>query len=554
VEVAKVADYHSTFAGIGRPRGAKHANQASEFSARNRVKRRLTVLDKSLREECGVFAVCGHEAAAELTFLGLHALQHRGQESAGIVAIDERGETRIRKGMGLVAEAIKAEDISELPGSVAIGHARYSTTGESELHNAQPALVKYRDGTLALAHNGNLTNAAELRTRLVAEGSIFQSTMDSEVIVHLIARSQQPDPDRQVLEALTQVEGAFSLAIIINDTVYAARDPRGFRPLVLGRKGPAVIVASATAISRVVGLGREVLTAGLYGVTADYNTYVSVSVVPNLIRQLFADAAISAAFVPVLTALLAAGDVERARRLGGTLLGFMLAVVGAVCVVLILAATPVVRAIYPELTATSRMTELAAHYLQILVPTVLVLALAGVLTGVLYAHERFTMPAVVSIVWNLVIIAFMAVWHGSWGVYALAWGTLAGTVVELVLLVFVEQRRQPDRQRNEPRHRHCGGGFGGQRFPRHALDQPEDGRELQQFDLHRPVQLHARQRYRVDEPSGHEAWPPSQFRHAQRRSADCGRKPDGDCPQHAGQDAGRRTSPRRRRARRFRRR
>ena len=119
----------------------------------------------------------------------------------------------------------------------------------------------------------------------------------------------------------------------------------------------AVIVASATAISRVVGLGREVITAGLYGVTADYNTYVSVSVVPNLIRQLFADAAISAAFVPVLTALLAAGDVERARRLTGTLLGFMLAVVGAVCLVLILAATPVVKAIYPELTGTSEMAS-----------------------------------------------------------------------------------------------------------------------------------------------------------------------------------------------------
>ncbi len=210
------------------------------------MKKHLTVVDKSLREECGVFAVSGHEAAAELTFLGLHALQHRGQESAGIVVVDGAGETRIHKGMGLVAEAIKVEDISGLPGQVAIGHARYSTTGESELHNAQPALVNYRDGTLALAHNGNLTNAAELRARLVAEGAIFQSTMDSEVIVHLIARSQQPGPDQQVLEALTQVEGAFSLAIIVNDTIYAARDPRGFRPLVLGRKGPAVIVASET--------------------------------------------------------------------------------------------------------------------------------------------------------------------------------------------------------------------------------------------------------------------------------------------------------------------
>ncbi len=196
----------------------------------------------------------------------------------------------------------------------------------------------------------------------------------------------------------------------------------------------AVIVASATAVSRIVGLGREVLTAGVYGVTPDYNAFVSVSVVPNLIRQLFADAAISAAFVPVLTALLTAGDRERARQLTATLLGFMLAVVGSVCVVLILAASPVVRAIYPELTGTSQTATLAAHCLQILVPTVLVLALAGVMTGVLYSDERFTMPAVVSIVWNLVIIAFMVVWHDAWGVYALAWGTLAGTVVELVLL------------------------------------------------------------------------------------------------------------------------
>jgi putative peptidoglycan lipid II flippase len=196
----------------------------------------------------------------------------------------------------------------------------------------------------------------------------------------------------------------------------------------------AVVVAAATAVSRVVGLGREVLTAGVYGASVDYNTFVSVSVVPNLIRQLFADAAISAAFVPVLTALLAAGDRERARRLTATLLGFMLAVVGVVCVVLILAASPVVRAIYPELTGTSHTALAATHFLQILVPTVLVLALGGVLTGVLYSHERFTMPAVMSIVWNLIIIAFMVLWHEQWGVYALAWGTLAGTVVELVLL------------------------------------------------------------------------------------------------------------------------
>ncbi|KPK82321.1 MAG: amidophosphoribosyltransferase [Gemmatimonas sp. SM23_52] len=199
-----------------------------------------------MHEECGVFGVSGHEAAAELTFLGLHALQHRGQESAGIVTVDEDGTARLHKEMGLVDEAIKPHHLRELRGRTAIGHVRYSTAGGSDLLNAQPAFVHYREGPLGLAHNGNLTNAAELRARLVGEGAIFQSTMDSEVIVHLIARSQQPDPDQQVLEALSQVEGAFSLIIVINDTIYAARDSRGFRPLVLGRKGPAIVAASET--------------------------------------------------------------------------------------------------------------------------------------------------------------------------------------------------------------------------------------------------------------------------------------------------------------------
>jgi putative peptidoglycan lipid II flippase len=208
----------------------------------------------------------------------------------------------------------------------------------------------------------------------------------------------------------------------------------------------AVIVASATAVSRVVGLGREVITAGVYGAMPDYNAFVSVSVVPSLIQQLFADAAISAAFVPVLTALIAAGDTERARRLAATLLGFMLVVVGVVCVVLVLLASPIVKLLYPHLTNTADSAALAAHTLQILVPTIFVLALAGVLTGVLYSHERFTMPAVMSIVWNLVIIGFIAFFNASWGVYALAWGTLVGTVVELVLLVFaMRAAREPIR-------------------------------------------------------------------------------------------------------------
>ncbi len=210
------------------------------------VRKRLNVLDRSMHEECGVFGVSGHEAAAELTFLGLHALQHRGQESAGILTVDDDGTARLHKQMGLVAEAIKPNQLRELRGRTAIGHVRYSTAGGSDLLNAQPAFVHYREGPLGLAHNGNLTNAAELRARLVGEGAIFQSTMDSEVIIHLIARSQQPDPDQQVLEALSQIEGAFSLVILINDTIYAARDSRGFRPLLLGHKGPAIVAASET--------------------------------------------------------------------------------------------------------------------------------------------------------------------------------------------------------------------------------------------------------------------------------------------------------------------
>ncbi len=220
---------------------------------RNRATRRLPLIQKSLREECGVFGVSGLEGAAQLTFLGLYALQHRGQEAAGIVAVDHGGEARIHKGVGLVAEAIKEADIRDLKGSTAIGHARYSTFGESELRNAQPALVSYRKGKLALSHNGNLTNAAELRNRLVEEGAIFQSTMDSEVIVHLIARSQLDDPDEQVLEALNQVEGAFSILLLVNETIYAARDPKGFRPLVLGQLGPGTIIASETCALDLIG-------------------------------------------------------------------------------------------------------------------------------------------------------------------------------------------------------------------------------------------------------------------------------------------------------------
>jgi amidophosphoribosyltransferase len=193
---------------------------------------------------CGIVAVSGVPGAAQQVFLGLYSLQHRGQEAAGIVAVGVDGSARVHKAAGLVSEAFEAEDIARLPGNTAIGHIRYSTAGGAGLHNAQPILVRYAEGELALAHNGNLTNAQDLRTRLVEEGALFQSSIDSEVIVHLIARSRRAGVEAQIDDALSQLEGAYSLLITVGDTLYAARDPFGFRPLVLGRLGDATVVAS----------------------------------------------------------------------------------------------------------------------------------------------------------------------------------------------------------------------------------------------------------------------------------------------------------------------
>ncbi|MDX1396061.1 MAG: amidophosphoribosyltransferase [Gemmatimonadota bacterium] len=205
------------------------------------------------RDECGIVAVSGSRAAAELAFLSLYALQHRGQESAGIVTVDGEGRPHVHKGMGLVADVFDEDVLSELDGSVAIGHVRYSTAGDSSLTNAQPLLVDYQDTPLALGHNGNLTNADELRDQLAREGAIFQTDSDSETIVHLIARSRREDQDQKVDDALMQVVGAFSIILCIGDTVYAARDPRGFRPLVLGRLGEAAVVASETCALDIIG-------------------------------------------------------------------------------------------------------------------------------------------------------------------------------------------------------------------------------------------------------------------------------------------------------------
>jgi amidophosphoribosyltransferase len=202
---------------------------------------------------CGVFGVRGIPEAAQLVYLGLYALQHRGQESAGIVSVDASGQTHTQRHMGLVQEIFSPERLINLPGDLAIGHTRYSTTGSSAISNAQPCLVNYHAGPLALAHNGNLTNAAELREDLVRTGSIFQSTSDSEVLVHLIARSEARRPEDQVLDALERVEGAYSLVMTIGRALYAVVDPRGFRPLFLGRLGDGFIVASETCAFDIIG-------------------------------------------------------------------------------------------------------------------------------------------------------------------------------------------------------------------------------------------------------------------------------------------------------------
>jgi amidophosphoribosyltransferase len=197
------------------------------------------------REECGVFGIFDHPDAANLTYLGLYALQHRGQESAGIVSTDGKrlyGE----KSMGLVADIFDEERIKKLPGFAAIGHNRYSTTGDSVAINIQPILVNFALGSLAIAHNGNLVNAGILKDELEAYGSIFQSTMDSEVIIHLIAQSRTATLHDRIIDALGHVQGSYSLLLITEDEMIAVRDPHGFRPLSLAKLDGAYVVASET--------------------------------------------------------------------------------------------------------------------------------------------------------------------------------------------------------------------------------------------------------------------------------------------------------------------
>ncbi|HTT80312.1 MAG TPA: amidophosphoribosyltransferase, partial [Stellaceae bacterium] len=205
------------------------------------------------REECGVFGVYGHPDAAALTALGLHALQHRGQEAAGIVAYDGE-QFSAHRGPGLVSDNFSAKEvIARLPGTMAIGHVRYATTGEVALRNIQPLFADFDFGGLAICHNGNLTNSYQLRRQLVRRGSLFQSTSDTEVIVHLIATSLKEGVVERLTDALEQVEGAYSLVALSQDSVIGLRDPLGVRPLVLGRLGDAWILASETCALDIIG-------------------------------------------------------------------------------------------------------------------------------------------------------------------------------------------------------------------------------------------------------------------------------------------------------------
>lgn len=197
------------------------------------------------REHCGIFGLYGHPEAAKLTYFGLYALQHRGQESCGIVAADGRQVWQY-KDMGLVPEVFNQRILDELKGHLAIGHVRYSTTGLSRLVNAQPFVVHHAGQTLAIGHNGNLVNAREIRQRLERDGSIFQSTMDTEVIVHLMAHHRQASIVERLIEALKEIRGAYSLLLLTRDQVIGARDPHGFRPLCLGRLNGSPVLASET--------------------------------------------------------------------------------------------------------------------------------------------------------------------------------------------------------------------------------------------------------------------------------------------------------------------
>jgi amidophosphoribosyltransferase len=224
---------------------------------------------RGLQEECGVFGIWGHEKAAELTYYGLHALQHRGQEGAGIVTSNGK-ELKHHKGQGLVNDVFKRFDFSKLDGHAAIGHVRYATQGERTIDNVQPLLFRSQTGSMALAHNGNIMNAYELRGELEATGSILQTSSDTEVLAHLIKRNANKDAIAAIKDAFCQLTGAYAFLILKEDRMYVALDPRGLRPLSVGRLGDAYVVASETSAFDIIGAQyeREVVPGELITITS----------------------------------------------------------------------------------------------------------------------------------------------------------------------------------------------------------------------------------------------------------------------------------------------
>ncbi len=235
---------------------------------------------------CGIFGVYGHPKAAELTYYGLFALQHRGQESAGIVACDGK-QFRVHKGMGLVPQVFDGEVLHSLAGQVALGHTRYSTTGSSHLRNAQPLTVDCARGQIAIAHNGNLTNAATLRDDLESRGSIFQTTVDSEIILHLMAQPTLDGQENNLVQSIRRIEGAFSLVLMTEQELIGVRDPHGFRPLSIGKVGDSYVLSSETCAFDLIHADflRDVAPGEI--VIIDQNGLRSIQAFPEHSRRAF---------------------------------------------------------------------------------------------------------------------------------------------------------------------------------------------------------------------------------------------------------------------------
>ena len=236
------------------------------------------LLDDKLKEECGVFAVYSAKDSAALTVLGLHALQHRGQEGAGIVNCNLKGDFKVKHANGLVGDTLnKASVINELLGETSIGHVRYSTSGRKDAKCAQPFYAQMSFGGFALAHNGNLTNADELRDQLIKDGCIFQSVMDTEVVIHLVARSKKQTTEQRLTDALKQVRGAYSIVAMDTENTYGVRDPHGVRPLVIGMLNDAFVLASETCALDIIGAKYlrdvepgEMVTINRSGIKSEY--------------------------------------------------------------------------------------------------------------------------------------------------------------------------------------------------------------------------------------------------------------------------------------------